>query len=247
MCLRSTAVSAVFCLFVRRWSSTCLLQVWRTLFDLGESKKGREKIAEGMRVCPKLLETPDDVAQLADWASSAWDYMVSQCSLQCRGHCLSLQPCLADDSLHQTQMQPWTAPCDSQAMGNYPYPSTYILNGGGEMPAFPVRVACESMRAEDMSTRELLPAFADSLGIFYNYSKVRTVWPAARNTVAGPCRGRGLTCSLRHSSPCTHSDMDWGSHITQALAFVLGLQQAQLCAVALAGCGVLRLQGGRKS
>ena len=28
-------------------------------------------------------------------------------------------------------------------------------------------------------------------------------------------------------------------HITQALAFVLGLQQAQLCAVALAGCGVL--------
>ncbi|CAK0734809.1 hypothetical protein CVIRNUC_000484 [Coccomyxa viridis] len=107
-------------------------QVWRTLFDLGESKKGREKIAEGMRVCPKLLETPDDVAQLADWASSAWDYM---------------------------------------AMGNYPYPSTYILNGGGEMPAFPVRVACESMRAENMSTRELLPAFADSLGIFYNYSK----------------------------------------------------------------------------
>ena len=52
------------------------------------------------------------------------------------------------------------------------------------MPAFPVRVACESMKAEDMSTRELLPAFADSLGIFYNYSKVRTVWPAARSVIA---------------------------------------------------------------
>ena len=199
-------------------------------------------------MCPKLLETPDDVAQLADWASSAWDYMVSQCTLRCREHGgLSLQPCLVVNCSQQIQMQLQTASCNSQAMGNYPYPSTYILNGGGEMPAFPVRVACESMRAEDMSTRELLPAFADSLGIFYNYSKVRTERPAARNSVAGPCRGRGLTCSLRRSLPCTHSDMDWGSsYLTQALAFVLGLQQAQLCAVALAGCGVLRLQGGRK-
>ena len=70
-------------------------------------------------------------------------------------------------------------------MGNFPYPSTYILNGGGEMPAFPVRVACESMKGENMSTRELLPAFADSLGIFYNYSKVRVLWPAARSIAAG--------------------------------------------------------------
>ena len=64
-----------------------MLQVWRTLFDLGESEKGREEIAEGMRVCPKLLKTPDDVAQLADWASSAWDYMVSQCTLHRIWHC----------------------------------------------------------------------------------------------------------------------------------------------------------------
>ena len=27
-------------------------------------------------------------------------------------------------------------------MGNYPYPSSYILNGQGLLPAFPVRVAC---------------------------------------------------------------------------------------------------------
>ena len=57
-------------------------------------------------------------------------------------------------------------------MGNFPYPSTYILNGGGEMPAFPVRVACEFMKEESMSEDELLSAFADSLGIFYNYTKV---------------------------------------------------------------------------
>ena len=136
-------------------------------------------------------------------------------------------------------MRPWTALCDSQAMGNFPYPSTYILNGGGEMPAFPVRVACESMKAEDMSTRELLPAFADSLGIFYNYSKVRTVRPAAR-IVAGHCRGRGPTRNLRCSPLTMRSGMGKGVHSMQALgSVVLGTEEVQMYAVMLAGCGVL--------
>ncbi len=47
------------------------------MFELGESKKGRAEITEAMRVCPDLLESTDDVAALADWASSAWDYMAS--------------------------------------------------------------------------------------------------------------------------------------------------------------------------
>ena len=106
-------------------------------------------------------------------------------------------------------------------MGNFPYPSTYILNGGGEMPAFPVRVACESMRAEDMSAHELLPAFADSLGIFYNYSKARTAWHAASSIRAELCRGTDLTCN--------------GS---QALQVCSGCKEAGTT-VALAGCGVL--------
>ena len=62
--------------------------------------------------------------------------------------------------------------CDMQAMGNFPYPSTYILNGAGEMPAFPVRVACSYLKEENPSTDKLLSGFADSLGIFYNSSKV---------------------------------------------------------------------------
>ena len=62
--------------------------------------------------------------------------------------------------------------CMMQAMGNYPYPSTYILNGVGMLPAYPVRVACESLADEDLHGAGLLSAFADSLGVFYNYSKV---------------------------------------------------------------------------
>ena len=74
------------CLFSLRKPKLCVLQVWRSLFDLGGSIEGREEIAEGMRVCPELLKTPDDVAQLADWASSAWDYMVSQYMLHRTRH-----------------------------------------------------------------------------------------------------------------------------------------------------------------
>ena len=29
------------------------------------------------------------------------------------------------------------------AMGNYPYESSYILNGDGTLPPFPVRAACD--------------------------------------------------------------------------------------------------------
>ena len=43
-------------------------------------------------------------------------------------------------------MRDWASSAfDMMAMGNYPYPSSYMLNGGGELPAFPMRVACEKM------------------------------------------------------------------------------------------------------
>ncbi|BDA40679.1 Lysosomal Pro-X carboxypeptidase [Coccomyxa sp. Obi] len=107
-------------------------KAWSTLFEMGRNDSGRGKIETAMRVCPRLLNSSDDVMALANWASSAWDYM---------------------------------------AMGNYPYPSTYILNGMGILPAYPVRVACESLRKKDLEGTALLSAFADALGVFYNYSK----------------------------------------------------------------------------
>mmetsp|Transcript_8763 Transcript_8763/g.15057 ORF Transcript_8763/g.15057 Transcript_8763/m.15057 type:complete len:159 (+) Transcript_8763:3-479(+) len=56
------------------------------------------------------------------------------------------------------------------AMGNYPYPSSYILNGNGELPAFPMRVACESLAAEGMEGDALLASLRDAAGVFYNYT-----------------------------------------------------------------------------
>jgi lysosomal Pro-X carboxypeptidase len=57
------------------------------------------------------------------------------------------------------------------AMGNYPYPSSYILNGNGVLPAFPVRVACDFLD-EDLSqdTALWLERLNQFSGVYYNSS-----------------------------------------------------------------------------
>ena len=58
------------------------------------------------------------------------------------------------------------------AMGNFPYPSSYILNGNGVLPAFPVREACKSLEkdltGEGVEWLEGIRGFAD---VYYNYTK----------------------------------------------------------------------------
>lgn len=57
-----------------------------------------------------------------------------------------------------------------ELQGDYPYPSPYILNGLGELPAYPVRVACDSLGAQHMAGDDLLAGLAGAVGVFYNYS-----------------------------------------------------------------------------
>lgn len=49
---------------------------------------------------------------------------------------------------------------DYMAMGNFPYPSAYILNGDGALPAFPVRVACSHLEDPHLVGEALLGAMA---------------------------------------------------------------------------------------
>ncbi len=35
-------------------------------------------------------------------------------------------------------------------MGSYPYPTSYMLNGHGELPAYPMRAACQPLGAADL-------------------------------------------------------------------------------------------------
>eukprot|EP00238_Polyblepharides_amylifera_P005539 CAMPEP_0196584666 /NCGR_PEP_ID=MMETSP1081-20130531/48027_1 /TAXON_ID=36882 /ORGANISM="Pyramimonas amylifera, Strain CCMP720" /LENGTH=259 /DNA_ID=CAMNT_0041905961 /DNA_START=36 /DNA_END=812 /DNA_ORIENTATION=- len=60
---------------------------------------------------------------------------------------------------------------DFMAMGNFPYSSSYILNGNGKLPAYPVRVACESLAAEDLHGDALIEGLRDAVGVFYNYTQ----------------------------------------------------------------------------
>jgi lysosomal Pro-X carboxypeptidase len=61
---------------------------------------------------------------------------------------------------------------DYMAMGNYPYPSPYIMNGMSVLPAYPVRVACSHVAGDfpegEQGDLQLLEAFAKSLGVYYN-------------------------------------------------------------------------------
>ncbi|KAG7401820.1 hypothetical protein PHYBOEH_010283 [Phytophthora boehmeriae] len=63
---------------------------------------------------------------------------------------------------------------DSMAMGNYPYPSSYIMNGVSVLPAYPMRAACSHVQdtfpATDDGDLTLLKAFSKSIGVYYNSS-----------------------------------------------------------------------------
>ena len=59
------------------------------------------------------------------------------------------------------------------SMGNYPFASSYILNGDGELPPFPVRVACASFDALDDDGGDddaWLRALGEFAGVYYNSS-----------------------------------------------------------------------------
>lgn len=55
------------------------------------------------------------------------------------------------------QLREWIGSAwDYMAMGNFPYPSSYMLNGNGELPAFPVRVACNELAEPKLNGTRLL-------------------------------------------------------------------------------------------
>ncbi|RHZ40458.1 hypothetical protein DYB31_007097, partial [Aphanomyces astaci] len=58
------------------------------------------------------------------------------------------------------------------AMGNFPYPSSYIMNGGSGLPAFPVREACKpfapTFPLTEAGNFSLLVALRASVGVYYN-------------------------------------------------------------------------------
>jgi len=60
---------------------------------------------------------------------------------------------------------------DTLAMGNYPYPSNYLTNGGPLLPAWPVRAACDFLADPNLAQGDpwvLLTAFEKAGSVFNN-------------------------------------------------------------------------------
>lgn len=66
---------------------------------------------------------------------------------------------------------------DTMAMGNYPYPSSYLTEGVSLLPAWPVRKACEYLKDELPNEENLLAALRDAAGVYNNASQSLTCNP----------------------------------------------------------------------
>ncbi|ETL97595.1 hypothetical protein L917_05163, partial [Phytophthora nicotianae] len=67
------------------------------------------------------------------------------------------------------------------AMGNYPYPTSYIMDGKVDLPGYPMRAACEPFAGDfgDDKTA-LVSAFRESIAVYYNATKTESCFfPAA--------------------------------------------------------------------
>lgn len=79
-----------------------------------------------------------------------------------------------DDAEDVAALRDWAASAwDYLAMGDYPYPSSYIVNGAlPPLPAFPVRAACEHLADARLADDQiaLLGALGRAIGVFYNHT-----------------------------------------------------------------------------
>ena len=94
---------------------------------------------------------------------------------------------------------------DLRLQGDYPYPSSYILNGLGELPAYPVRVACDSLGEKDMAGERLLAGLAGAVGVFYNYSGTLECLDYAKVHPGGSALLQGAPWSAWTTPRCTLS------------------------------------------
>lgn len=79
---------------------------------------------------------------------------------------------------------------DTLAMGNFPYPSNYLVfqqtqDPNLELPAFPIRAACEKMRGdfnENTSDATVFSSLREATGVLYNVSGKETCFDIPQDT-----------------------------------------------------------------
>jgi hypothetical protein len=110
-------------------------------FDTSTAAGAEEGCTEGLRAAFQVL------SRLVDNAEHASGFEGRVPSLQNATRALNICPQVALNTTDDViAVRDWASSAfDMMAMGSYPYPSSYMLNGNGLLPAFPVRVACSNM------------------------------------------------------------------------------------------------------
>ncbi|EQC34365.1 hypothetical protein SDRG_08136 [Saprolegnia diclina VS20] len=80
--------------------------------------------------------------------------------------CRPLQTAADAETLAMGLLMAW----DTMAMGNFPFPSSYLTGGAADLPAYPVRAACDVM-ATSTNASTLLPAMRDAANLYLNATK----------------------------------------------------------------------------
>jgi len=169
---------------------------WPVIEDMAKSVGGRQELMQRFRICPweGVMATEEDVGGLLGWLQSKFIWE-GQGGIEGgleggrkRGPRLTIYishlPCsllhrrrthyfILSHSTYSSKFKPKIGAWAYMAMGNYPFPSTYILNGQGTLPAWPVRVACESLNSPlaDATNASLLEGLREAVSIYYNYTR----------------------------------------------------------------------------
>lgn len=63
-------------------------------------------------------------------------------------------------------------PWNYLAMGDYPFPSGYIIHGKGILPPYPMRVACQPLADGSLAgdDAKLMAAARDGIDVYYNFT-----------------------------------------------------------------------------
>ena len=124
--------------------------------------------------------------------------------------CASSVPTTADDVV---RIAYWLQDAfDYLAMGNFPYPDSYILMGDGTLPAFPFRAACAKTASDsNLARREepdvLLRVLADFADVYYNYTRGLPCFDLKGTNSGGPNAASAADSSLWDWQFCTEMFM----------------------------------------
>ena len=133
---------------------------WQTLFDWGSSEEGRARIAAAMRLCSSSSSSSSGAVTNNGGGAHYFDG---------NGYDGYEDHEVLPSKESVENLADWATEAWAYlAMGDYPYPSDYILNGEAMLPAYPVRVACDFLSEQGMQGEALLAAMADAVGVFYN-------------------------------------------------------------------------------